>query len=95
MFWCQVLSSNADMGRDMNEALVILSMIIYVTALLHYYPTIFSHVHMFAERAFVMSVHLSMCIIALPTGQTSVKFYIEGFYENVRRKSRSVEKIQM
>jgi len=60
---------------------------------------------MFAESAFIMSVRLSMCIIALPTGQTSVKFVIEGltsvkfviegFYENVRRKSRSVEKIQM
>jgi len=23
MFWCQVLSSDADMGRDMNGALVI------------------------------------------------------------------------
>ena len=70
-------------------------MLIYVTALLHYYPIIFSHNHMFAESAFVISVHLSTCIIALPTGQTSEKFYIEGFYENLQRKCRSVEKIQI
>jgi len=50
---------------------------------------------MFAESAFIMSVHLYMCIIALPTGQTSVKFDIEGFYENLRRKYRSVEKMQI
>ena len=45
--------------------------------------------------AFVMSVHLSMCNIALPTGQTSVKFDIEGFCENLQRKSRSVEEIEI